>query len=312
MGKPGAHRHAETHSNNIRRIRWALLLIGGFAAVEAVGGILSGSLALLADAAHMLVDTVSLLFAWIAFSMSRRPADRAHTYGYHRLPVLAAYTNGLLLVFLVGWIMFEAVDRFRNPAPILAGPMLAVAVLGLLVNIGAFSALHGADRHNLNVRGALLHVLGDILGSVAAISAAIVIMLSGWTPIDPLLSVFVGLVVLRSAWFLLRDASRILLEGAPPDMDVEEIRRDLVTAVDGVDEIHHVHAWSLSQERSLLTLHARMSGTAQADAVIAAIHSRLDGRFGIRHATVQVEAQACADGQANGAGPADSRRPSAN
>ena len=294
MGKPGTH-HADKHSNNIRRIFWALLLIGSFMVVEVIGGIISGSLALLADAAHMFVDTVSLLFAWIAFILSRRPADRARTYGYHRFPVLVAYTNGVFLVIVVAWIFFEAVDRIMNPAPILAGPMLVVAVLGLLVNIAAFAVLHGADRQNLNVRGALLHVLGDMLGSAAAVSAAIVIMTSGWTPIDPLLSVFVGLLVLRSAWFLLKDAAHVLLEGVPGELDVQEIGRDLVSTVDAVEDVHHVHAWSLSQDHSLLTLHARILENAHPDSVIAAIQSRLASRFDISHVTVQVEVEVCTD-----------------
>ena len=284
---------------NTRRIFWALLLIGGFMVVEVIGGIISGSLALLADAAHMFVDTVSLFFAWIAFRLSRRPADSSRTFGYHRFPVLVAYTNGVFLVVVVGFILFEAVERFMSPTPILAGPMLTVAVLGLLVNIAAFAVLHGADRQNLNVRGALLHVLGDMLGSAAAVSAAIVIMTSGWTPIDPLLSVFVGLLVLRSAWFLLKDASHVLLEGVPADLDVQEIGRDLVSAVDVVEDVHHVHAWSLSQDHSLLTLHARILKNAHPDSAVAAIQSRLASRYDIGHVTVQVEVEACSDERAS-------------
>ena len=280
---------------NTRRIFWALLLIGGFMVVEVIGGIISGSLALLADAAHMFVDTVSLFFAWIAFRLSRRPADNSRTFGYHRFPVLVAYTNGVFLVVVVGFIFFEAVDRFMSPTPVLAGPMLTVAVLGLLVNIAAFAVLQGADRQNLNIRGALLHVLGDMLGSAAAVSAAIVIMTTGWTPIDPLLSVFVGILVLRSAWFLLKDAAHVLLEGVPADLDVQEIGRDLVSTVDVVEDVHHVHAWSLSQDHSLLTLHARIIENAHADAAITAIQSRLASRFDITHATVQVEVGVCTD-----------------
>lgn len=283
---------------NTRRIFWALLLIGGFTVVEVIGGIVSGSLALLADAAHMFVDTVSLFFAWIAFKLSRRPADNSRTFGYHRFPVLVAYTNGVFLVVVVGFIFFEAAERFMSPTPILAGPMLTVAVLGLLVNIAAFAVLQGADKQNLNVRGALLHVLGDMLGSAAAVSAAVVIMTTGWTPIDPLLSVFVGFLVLRSAWFLLKDASHVLLEGVPADLDVQEIGRDLVSAVDVVEDVHHVHAWSLSQDHSLLTLHARIAGNAHPDSAVAAIQSRLASRFDISHVTVQVEVEVCADGHA--------------
>ena len=283
------------HADNVRRIFWALLLTGGFMLAEIVGAVISGSLALLADAAHMLVDTVALLFAWIAFKLSSRPADQSRTYGYHRFPVLAAFANGISLLFIVGWIFTEAADRIVNPTEVLAGPMLAVAVLGLVVNVAAFRVLYGADRANLNVRGALLHIWGDMLGSAAAVGAAVVIMTTGWMQIDPLLSILVGLIVLRSAWSLLRDAAHILLEGVPEQLDVREIGPDLVANVAVVEDIHHVHAWSLSQERSLLTLHARIVKDAHPDSAIADIHARLASRFGIRHVTVQIELGGCTD-----------------
>ena len=277
------HGHAGTgHGSNARGIFWALLLTGGFMFAEVIGGVISGSLALLADAAHMLVDTVSLLFAWIAFRLSRRPADKARTYGYHRFPVLAAFTNGISLMFIIGWVFTEAVGRLFNPTEVLPGPMLAVAGLGLVVNVAAFVVLHGADRNNLNVRGALLHVLGDMLGSAAAVGAALIIMTTGWMPIDPLLSVLVGLLVLRSAWFLVKDAAHVLLEGVPGQLEVRE-------------DVHHVHAWSLSQERSLLTLHARIIEGANPDSATAEIQARLAKRFDISHVTVQIELEGCAD-----------------
>ena len=238
------HGHAgHAHGSNESRIFWALLLTAGFMLAEVAGGVISGSLALLADAAHMLIDSVSLFFAWLAFRLSHRPADRARTYGYHRFPVLAAFANGIGLAFICIWIFSEAVDRLLNPAEVLAGPMLAVAVLGLAVNIAAFAVLHGADRSNLNVRGALLHVWGDMLGSLAAIGAGLVIMTIGWMPIDPILSILVGLLVLRSAWFLVRDAAHVLLEGVPAQLDVHDIGRDLVSHVAVVEDVHHVHAW---------------------------------------------------------------------
>ena len=183
----GGHTHAgHAHGTNETRIFWALLLTAGFMFAEVAGGVISGSLALLADAAHMLIDSVSLFFAWLAFRLSHRPADKARTYGYHRFPVLAAFANGIGLVFICIWIFSEAVDRLLNPTEVLASPMLAVAGLGLAINIAAFAVLHGADRNNLNVRGALLHVWSDMLGSVAAIGAALVIMTTGWMPIDPI------------------------------------------------------------------------------------------------------------------------------
>ena len=292
----GGHSHAgHAHGSNETRIFWALLLTAGFMFAEVAGGVISGSLALLADAAHMLIDSVSLFFAWLAFRLSHRPADKARTYGYHRFPVLAAFANGIGLVFICIWIFSEAVDRLLNPTEVLASPMLAVAGLGLAINIAAFAVLHGADRNNLNVRGALLHVWSDMLGSVAAIGAALVIMTTGWMPIDPILSVLVGLLVLRSAWFLMRDAAHVLLEGVPQQLDVHDIGRDLVSHVAVVEDVHHVHAWSLSQERSLLTLHARVTEGTNPDSAVAAIQERLADRFDIRHVTVQIELEGCSD-----------------
>ena len=292
----GGHSHAgHAHGSNETRIFWALLLTAGFMFAEVAGGVISGSLALLADAAHMLIDSVSLFFAWLAFRLSHRPADKARTYGYHRFPVLAAFANGIGLVFICIWIFSEAVDRLLNPTEVLASPMLAVAGLGLAINIAAFAVLHGADRNNLNVRGALLHVWSDMLGSVAAIGAALVIMTTGWMPIDPILSILVGLLVLRSAWFLMRDAAHVLLEGVPQQLDVHDIGRDLVSHVAVVEDVHHVHAWSLSQERSLLTLHARVTEGTNPDSAVAAIQERLADRFDIRHVTVQIELEGCSD-----------------
>lgn len=296
------HHHGHGHSHigpgqrrDARRLLLALLLTGGFMMAEVVGGIVSGSLALLADAAHMLIDTVSLLFAWIAFLLSRRPADQSRTYGYHRFPVLAAFSNGISLLFIIGWIFAEAVGRIIAPTVVLAGPMLVVAIVGLVVNIAAFAVLHGADRSNLNVRGALLHVLGDMLGSVAAVGAGITIKVTGWTLIDPILSVLVGFVVLRSAWSLTRDAAHVLLEGVPGHLNIQEIAQDLVSHVPVVEDVHHIHVWSLSQDRSLLTLHARVSEGAQQDQAIASIQGRLAERFAINHVTVQIELERCSD-----------------
>lgn len=297
--KPGAYVHEHdargTYGNNIQRVFWSLLVIGGFLVVEVIVGIISGSLALLADAAHMLVDTVALLFAWIAFKLSQRPADKVRTYGYHRFPVLAAFTNGISLIFIIGWIFFEAVGRLIRPTEVLSGPMLVVAVLGLIVNIVAYLMLHGADRENLNIRGALLHVLGDMLGSAAAIIAALTIMMTGWTPIDPLLSVLIGLLVLRNAWFLVKSSAHVLLEGVPEELNVHEIGPDLVSHIPAVEDVHHVHAWSLSQDHSLLTLHARIAGDSHPDSVISAIQARLVSRFNVDHVTVQIELESCAD-----------------
>ena len=291
------HDHAHEHHGSERRVFWAALLTAGFMLAEVAGGLLAGSLALVADAAHMLTDAVSLGLAWFAFRIARQPADWRRTYGFDRFQILAAFTNGVVLFLVAAWIVAEAVGRLVTPEPVLGGAMLAIAVLGLLVNAAVFAVLHGGDRENLNVRGAIMHVLGDMLGSVAAILAAGIILLTGWTPADPILSVLVSLLVLRAAWRIVAEAGHILLEGAPAGLDVRTIGPDLVENVPGVADVHHVHAWSLTQKKPLVTLHARVAEAHSPDTTLTAIKVRLRERFGIGHATVEVEQGGCADGR---------------
>jgi cobalt-zinc-cadmium efflux system protein len=277
-----------------RRVLWVLGLTGGFMIAEVAGGLLSGSLALIADAAHMLTDSASLLLAWAAFRLARRPATGRHTYGWRRFEVLAAYTNGIALVALVGWIAVEAVSRLLAPQPVLSGPMLVVAVLGLLVNIAGFLILNGGAKENLNLQGALLHVAGDLLGSVAAIAAALAIRFTGWTPIDPILSVLVALLILRGAVAITKEAAHILLEAAPPDLDAPGMTT-VLKAVPEVLDVHHLHTWCLTPDRKLATLHAVVSDCADGDRTLDAITGTLRERFGIDHATVQLERGPCPD-----------------
>lgn len=284
-----------SHSSNERRMLWSAVLIGVFMLAELFGGLFSGSLALLADAGHMLTDFAAMVLAWFAFRLSRRPADWRRTYGFDRFQVMVAFVNGLTLIFITLWIFYEAVTRLFSPIPVMGGPVAAIATAGLLVNIVTFWILHGADRENLNVRGAAFHVLGDLLGSGAALVAGGVIMLTGWTPIDPILSMFVGLLILRGAWRLVADSGHILLEGAPKEIDTREIAADLVAGIEGIEGVHHVHAWSITQERQMITLHARIAEGMPYDEAIAAIKARLKDRFGMAHATVEVERRACAD-----------------
>jgi cobalt-zinc-cadmium efflux system protein len=278
-----------------QRIGWAALLTAGYMVAEVVGGALAGSLALLADAGHMLTDAASLALAWAAFRIARRPSDWQRTYGFHRFQVIAAYTNGCALFYIAAAILWEAIERVREPVGVLGGPMLVVAALGLAVNVAAYLALHGADRSNLNVRGALLHVVGDMAGSVAAILAALVILWTGWTPIDPLLSMFVCLLILRSAYRLVAESGRILIEAAPRDLDVRALAADLEANIAGVEDVHHVHAWSLTEARPMVTLHARIGDERQADHLVSAIKQHLKQRYGVLHATVEIECEHCAD-----------------
>jgi cobalt-zinc-cadmium efflux system protein len=289
------HAHHRASADSQRRVFWAMLLTGGFMLAEVGAGIVAGSLALIADAGHMLTDTASLALAWAAFQVGRWPRDARRTYGYHRFQVLAAFVNGLTLVAVVGWIAIEAVRRFFAPVEVLGGLMLSVALLGLLVNLAAFEILRRGDRDNLNVHGAALHVLGDMLGSIAALVAALVILWTGWTPIDPLLSLLVALLILGSAWRLLRKSAHILLEGAPDWLDVAELREAVVAALPAIRDIHHVHVWMLTSERPLITLHAEVTPGADHQQALAAIQGILHDRFGIGHATIQIETVACAD-----------------
>nr|WP_137114907.1 cation diffusion facilitator family transporter [Azospirillum argentinense] len=297
-----AHGHGHAHTATVtadseRRILLVLLLTAGLMVVEVVGGVLSGSLALLADAGHMLTDAAALALAWLAFRLGRRPSDRRRSFGYHRLQVLAAFVNGLSLFLLSAWILWEAAQRLMEPQPVLGGTMMAVAVLGGLGNLAGLYILHRGDRENLNVRGAALHVLGDLLGSVAAVVAAGIILATGWTPIDPILSVLVALLILRGAWEVVRQSAHILVEGTPVGIDVDELRSALHEAVPAVTDIHHVHVWSLTAERPLLTMHAVVPPGTDRDAVLRDLVETLRRRFGIGHATVQVETGPCPDGR---------------
>jgi cobalt-zinc-cadmium efflux system protein len=303
VGGHGGHGHgAPGHvhgSGDKRRVLIAAVLTGGFMVAEAVGGLLTGSLALLADAGHMLTDSVALVLAWYAFSLAGRAATPRLTYGFDRVKTLVAYTNGLT-VFAIGvWICWEAIVRFAVPQPVLGGPMLIVAVTGLVVNVAAFFVLHGGDRESLNMRGALLHVMGDLLGSVAAIVAALVILATGWYPIDPILSALVAVILFRSAWSLVREAGTVLLEGTPARIDRDAVAGDIERSVAGVREVHHMHVWSMDGSRNMATLHACLVDGADAFSAVTAIKRRLASRHGIGHATVEVEFGACADHDAH-------------
>jgi cobalt-zinc-cadmium efflux system protein len=291
------HTHAhEANENNLRRVMVALVLTGAFMLVEVAGGIISGSLALLADAGHMLTDTTALALAAMAFYVCRRPPDGKLTFGYQRFQILAAFVNGLSLIAIVGWILIEAVKRFLNPNEILGETMLIVAAVGLVVNMLSFAVLHTGDRDNLNIRGAALHVAGDLLGSVAAIVAAIVIIYTGWTLIDPILSIAVAGLILKSAWTLVKRSAHVLLEGAPEWLNREMMQERIVSSVPGVGEIHHVHIWGLTPQQLMLTMHVTLSDKAAGQTeVLKDVKQFLLDEYGIGHATIEVDVEGCSD-----------------
>jgi cobalt-zinc-cadmium efflux system protein len=296
------HDHVRVDTANERRMLWALLLIGGFMVVEAGGGLLSGSLALLADAGHMLTDTAALALGWFAFRAGRKPADALKSYGHHRFQVLVALLNGAALIAIAGWIVVEALRRLSAPTEVAGGLMLVVALVGLVANVIAFIVLHGGDGENLNVQSAMLHVVGDLLGFVGTIAAAYIIMTTGWMLIDPILSVLVALLVLRGAWRIVDKSWHVLMEGTPTGLDIERLRRELADAVPEIQDVHHVHAWSLTPERPLVTLHALVEENADQDDVLRRMNHVLASHFQIEHATIQLERVHCADPEHGEAG----------
>lgn len=280
--------HPDAASHRLLR---ALLILGGFTLVEAIGGYLANSVALLAEAAHMLTDSSSLVLAIVALRLGRRPASRRRTYGHRRYQPLAAFVNGQVLLLLTAGVLYEAVARLLHPPPVHGGLMLGVAVVGGGANLAAFFALSGA--RSLNERSARLHVLGDLLGSGAACLAALLILAAGWIVADPLLSLVVGALVLRSAWRILREASEVLLESVPEGFDVAHVESELVGHVPGLRGVHHVHVWSMTGERPTVTLHADLAPGTEQRAAIHAIQQRLAQRLNVEHATIQIEEDGC-------------------
>lgn len=297
-GHEHGHDHDHDHFAGItdqRRLAWAFVVIVVFMVVEVIGALLSGSLALLADAGHMLSDALALAMSFGALRLATRPATTRHSFGFQRFGVLSAFVNGLTLLGISLWILIEAIIRLAHPVEVLGARMLWVAIAGLIANIVAFAVLQGGNRENLNMRSAWLHVLGDMLGSVAAIVAALVILWTGFAPIDPILSILVALMIVRGAWRIVRSSTSILLEGAPSGLDLEAMRLDLLSSLPAVADVHHMHAWTLSGEHSLVTLHARAAPGVDPLSLPALIAVHLKQRFSVDHATVQVENELCAD-----------------
>lgn len=289
-----AHDHQVAHKDR-GRLTIALILTGSFMLVEAVAGWLSGSLALIADAGHMFTDAASLALALLAVRISERPADSRRSFGYERMQVLAAFVNGLALIAIVVWIAIEAILRLWQPQPVQAWMMLVVAGLGLAVNAVSFLVLHGGDRQSLNMRGAVAHVLSDLLGSVSAIVAGVVILFTGWTAADPLLSLLVAGLILRTGLRIVAESGHILLEGAPEAFVPADLESRLVQGVAAVTGVHHIHLWSITPKRRVITLHATVKPEADGDQAVEDIVRLLRHDAQIEHVTVQIERERCAD-----------------
>ncbi|WP_375338875.1 CDF family zinc transporter ZitB [Escherichia coli] len=282
-------------NNNFRQLILAFGVTAGFMIIETIGGFISGSLALLADAGHMLTDSAALLFALLAMQFARRPPDNRYTFGWLRLTTLAAFINAIALGVITFFIVWEAIQRFNRPQPVAGATMMVIAVAGLIVNLIALWILHqGEEDKNLNIRAAALHVLGDLLGSAGAITAAIVIILTGWTPVDPILSVLVSCLILRSAWQLLKESMGELLESAPRSIDVNELKYKLKRMLPEVCHIHHAHLWQIG-EKPVLTLHIQIDSPYDHDMLLGRIQHFLEEQYQIEHSTIQMEYQSCSD-----------------
>lgn len=272
------------------RLGVILLLSLTFMGIEAAGGIISGSLALLADAGHMLSDATAILFSLIAVQIGRREATGRHTYGFRRAEFLAAFVNALGLVALAVWIVFEAVSRFGDPRPILGGVMFWVALAGLVVNLAALRLLHGHASGNLNLRSAVWHIMGDLLGSIGAVAAALVIRFTGWTTIDPLLSIGIATLIGVAGTRILYDSANLLMDRVPAEIDSETVR-GFLSQWPGVMQVCDLHIWGVSSQETMLTAHLVVAPDADRNTLLRRLLSELKNRFKLAHMTLQLESE---------------------
>ena len=283
-----AHAHAREREGSVKALRLTLVLTATFTVVEVVGGLVAGSLALLADAAHMLSDNASLGIALFAAWLAGRPAGPSRTFGYRRAEILAALFNGVTLVALSIWIFIEAAERLGDPPDVEAGLMLGIALAGLLVNLAAARILQRHSAESLNVSAALRHVLADLLGSLGVIVAALVILTTGWEYADPAVSVLIGVLVLGSSWGILRDSTQILLEGSPAGTDVQEVGRAMA-GMAGVTQVHDLHVWTITSGFPALAAHVLVGRDVDCHLKRLELEAMLRDRFGLEHTTLQVD-----------------------
>jgi cobalt-zinc-cadmium efflux system protein len=290
-----AHGHHHHHPATGSILSWSLLATSVFVVVELVAGLRAHSLALLSDAGHNFTDALALGLAWAGVYLQTKPADESRTYGYHRAGVLSAFINALTLVGLSLWIVYEAVLRLRSPEPVNETVMIVVATLGLAMNGGIMLALRTASRDDINVRGAFVHMLGDALGSVAIIAGAVVIRYTGWLQVDPILSILLALMIVYTAWDIVRESLNILLEGLPRGMILGEVA-SATKAIEGVLDVHDLHIWSLGSRAHAFSCHVLIADVppSASDAILRRINGMLKQRFEIGHTTIQFEHASCA------------------
>ena len=287
------HQRGDDGPDVSRALKLALIITSIFLVAEVVGGVVSNSLTLLADAGHMLTDVGALAFSLFVAWLSRQPATPRRTYGYLRWEILAAFLNGAALLAVSAAIVWEAIARFRHPEPVQTGIMLVVAALGLVVNGFAAKLLHGGAGHSLNMRGAYLHVLSDLLGSVAALVAALLLRYFGWTIADPIASILMTVLIVRGSWSLVRESVDILLESTPAHIDVLEVRQALEAVAD-VESVHDLHVWTLTSGVVAMSAHAMVREAGHHQRVLETMTAEA-GRLGIHHTTIQLENRALVD-----------------
>jgi cobalt-zinc-cadmium efflux system protein len=297
--KPMSSEHSHSHGdfNELRKksksaMITVLVLTITYMAIEVIAGIYTGSLALIADAGHMLGDVAALILALIAVWFAGKTPSVSKTYGYYRTEILAALLNGLALIGLSLYILYEAFQRFTHPPEILSGPMFGVAVGGLVINLIAMKLLSSSTDNSLNAKAAYLEVLGDLLGSVAVIIASLVIMFTGWKLADPLVSGFIGLMILPRTWTLIRECVHILMEGTPAHIDIQKLKERL-TSVVGVLNVHDLHVWTITSGRDAISAHILVEETVQPDAILSAISDIAQAEFNLHHSTLQIEQKEC-------------------
>ena len=293
MGSGHSHSPASTNKRSLALVFGLTLL---YLIAEVVGGILTHSLALLADAGHMLTDVAGLGLALFAIRFAERPATPERTYGFYRVEILAALTNAVVLIGISLYILYEAWQRFKHPPEVESKGMLLVAVIGLVVNMAGIFILRKGSKESLNMKGAYFEVLSDMLTSVGVIIAGVIMLTTGWYYADPLISAGIGLFILPRTWALLKEAVGVLLEGTPTDVNVTALR-EAIGNVEGVAGVHDLHVWTLTSGVNAMSAHAVLVGGASHDDVLAALHQRVISDFKITHVTVQVEAQECAEGE---------------
>jgi len=287
--------HGHQHGSSAGRVlKWSFGATVAFVAVEILAGVQAGSLALLSDAGHNFTDALALLVAWFGLYLENRPADHVRTYGYHRAGVLAAFVNAIALIVLAGFVFFESYKRLLAPRRVEETTMFVVAGFGLTLNFAIMWAMRRDQKHDLNIRSAYLHMLGDALGSIGILAGAAAIRYTGWQRIDPMLSILIGLLIVWTAWEVIREALNILLEGLPKGLTLEAVA-EAMREIEGVLDVHHLHIWSLGSNTHALSCHVRIPDVppSESEATLRQLNAMLAGRFHIEHTTLQFEHADC-------------------